>query len=105
VSNQGWQSAALIVSGIKAAGSNFTQASVVSATNKLTNFTAAGLASPTNWTVGHTGYTEPSCSVWLQVQGKKFVPVFAPGKQIFVCVGPNAKNPTVTFPPKGTPGT
>jgi ABC-type branched-subunit amino acid transport system substrate-binding protein len=104
VSNQGWQSAALIVAGIKAAGSNFTQASVVSATNKLTNFTAAGLASPTNWTVGHTGYTEPNCSAWLQVQGKKFVPVFASGKQIFVCVGPNAKNPTVTFPPKGTPG-
>ncbi len=27
VSNQGWQSAALIVAGIKAAGNNFTQAS------------------------------------------------------------------------------
>jgi ABC-type branched-subunit amino acid transport system substrate-binding protein len=105
VSNQGWQSAALIVAGIKAAGPNFTQASVVSATNKMTGFTAAGLASPTNWTVSHTSFTSPACSVWLQVQGKKFVPVFASGKQIFVCVGPNVKKPTVTFPPKGTPGT
>ncbi len=76
----------------------------MNATNKLTNFTAAGLASPTNWTVGHTGYTEPNCSAWLQVQGKKFVPVFAPGKQVFVCVGPNAKNPTGDLPAQGDAG-
>ena len=38
VALQGWQSAALIVAGIKAAGSNVTQANVINATNKITNF-------------------------------------------------------------------
>jgi ABC-type branched-subunit amino acid transport system substrate-binding protein len=104
VALQGWQSAALIVAGIKAAGSNLTQASVVSATNKLTNFTASGISAPVDWTKLHTGVTWPSCSAYLQVSQKKFVPVFGKGKQVFVCVPNNVKNPQPVTPPAGTPG-
>ena len=46
VALQGWQSAALIAAGIKAAGTNLTQANVVSSTNKITNFTAGGHLRP-----------------------------------------------------------
>jgi ABC-type branched-subunit amino acid transport system substrate-binding protein len=105
VAFQGWQSAALIAAGVKAAGSDITQASVVSATNKLTNFTAGGLSSPVDWTHGHSGYTLPGCDAFVQVGGTKYVPVFGKGKQVFVCVGASIKNPVPVTPPKGTPGT
>ena len=108
VSFQGWQSAALLAAGVSAAakssGGDITQASVVKATNQLTNFTAGGLSSPVNWKVGHVGYTTPSCSAWVQVQGKSYVPVFAPGKQVFVCVNASVSNPKVVTPPAGNPG-
>jgi ABC-type branched-subunit amino acid transport system substrate-binding protein len=104
VALQGWQSAALIVAGIKAAGSNLTQASVISATNKLTNFTGAGISAPVDWTKLHTGVTWPSCSAFVQVQKLKYVPVFGKGKQVFVCVPNSVKNPNPVTPPAGTPG-
>jgi ABC-type branched-subunit amino acid transport system substrate-binding protein len=104
VAFSGWQSAALIVAGIRASGSNLTQAGVVSATNTLTNFTAGGVAAPVNWSKGHVGYTEPNCSSFVQVQGNKYVTVFSTGKQVFVCLGPSVKNPVPVTPPKGTPG-
>ncbi len=101
----GWQSAALIVAGIKAAGPDPTQASVISATNKITNFTAGGLSAPVNWSKGHVGYNEPICNSYVQVKGSTYVPVFAKGKQVFVCLGPSVKNPVPVTPPQGTPGT
>ncbi len=104
VSFQGWQSAALLAAGIKAAGSNLTQANVIKATNQLTNFTAGGLSTPVNWKVSHVGYTTPNCSAWVQVKSKQYVPVFAPGKQVFVCVNSSVSNPKVVTPPAGTPG-
>jgi branched-chain amino acid transport system substrate-binding protein len=104
VAFQGWQSAALIAAGVKAAGSNVTQANVVAATNKISGFTAGGLSSPVDWTHGHKGYTLPSCNAFVQVVNSKFVPVFGKGKQVFVCVGASVKNPVPVTPPKGTPG-
>ena len=104
VALQGWESAALIAAGIKSAGKNLTQANVISATNKLTNFTGGGISAPVNWTVGHTGSTWPSCSAYVQVQGTKYVPVFGQGKQVFVCVGKSVTNPVPVTPPAGTPG-
>ena len=104
VALQGWQSAALIAAGVKAAGSNLTQSNVVSSTNKLTNFTGGSISAPVDWTVNHTGSTWPSCSAYVQVQGTKYVPVFGKGKQVFVCVGKSVKNPVPVTPPAGTPG-
>jgi hypothetical protein len=105
VAFQGWQSAALIAAGIKAAGINITQASVVRATNRITGFTAGGLSAPVDWTVSHTGTTLPDCTSFVQVQGKKYVVVIANGKQVFICLGASVKNPVPVTPPKGTPGT
>jgi ABC-type branched-subunit amino acid transport system substrate-binding protein len=104
VSFLGWQSAALIAAGIEAAGSNVTQAAVVNATNKITNFTANGVSAPVNWAVNHTGVTLPACSSFVQVQGKVYAPVFAPGKQVFICLGPSVTHPVPVTPPPGTPG-
>lgn len=100
----GWQAAALMVEGIRAAGPTFTQASVVSATNKITADTAAQTQAPTNWTVAHVKVIPPSCTAWVQVKGSSFVSVFAPGKEVFVCLGPDAKNTAPVAAPAGTPG-
>jgi hypothetical protein len=63
------------------------------------------VSTPVNWKVSHTSFTEPNCTANVQVQGKVFVPVLAPGsKQVFVCIGPNAKNPVPVPLPVGTPG-
>jgi branched-chain amino acid transport system substrate-binding protein len=104
VALQGWQSAALMVAGIKAAGSNVTQANVINATNKMTAFTGAGISAPVDWTVLHTGVTWPSCSAYIQVSQTKYVPVFGKGKQVFVCVGKSVSKPVPVTPPPGTPG-
>ena len=105
VSFLGWQSAALIAAGLKAVGSNITQANVINATNRITNFTADGVSAPVNWAVNHTGVTLPACTSFVQVQGKIYEPVFAPGKQVFICLGASVKNPVPVTPPAGTPGT
>ncbi len=102
---QGWQSAALLAQAVKQAGSNLTQANVINITNHITAFTAGGLTTVTNWEKSHTMTTYPTCSAYVQVQGSKFVPVFGKGKQVFVCVGPSAKDTTPVAAPAGTPGT
>jgi len=105
VAFSGWQSAALIVAGIKAAGTDVTQANVVSATNKITSFTAGGVSAPVNWSKGHVGYTEPICNSYLQIKGSAYVPVFGKSKQVFVCLGPSVTKPVPVTPPRDTPGT
>lgn len=104
VAIQGWQSAALLAAGVKAAGNTLTQANVVAQTNKITSFTANGLTAPVNWANAHFRPTYPSCSAFIQVQGTKFVSVLGHGHQVFLCFGPSVKNPVPVTPPTGTPG-
>ncbi|MHB8319501.1 MAG: ABC transporter substrate-binding protein [Acidimicrobiales bacterium] len=101
---QGWESAALFAAGVKAAGSNLTQQRVVALTNKMTAFTAGGLTTPTNWTTAHTTKSGLSCAAFIQVQGKRFVSVFAPGHKVFLCFNLNPNHPKPVTPPAGTPG-
>jgi branched-chain amino acid transport system substrate-binding protein len=103
---QGWQSAALLAAGIKAAGNDLTQANVINQTNKLTNFSAGGTGTTTNWKYVHNVNTYPGCSAFVQVKGKTFVPALGKGSQVFVCFNKvvNLKNPTTATAPAGTPG-
>ena len=106
---QGWQSAALLVEGIKRAGSNLTQANVVNQINQITNFTANGVSSVVDWTKLHTVTLTsfPGCSAFVKVVGTKFVPAVAKAPQTIVCLAKdtNLKNPVLATPPAGTPGT
>ena len=109
LSIQGWASAALFVQGVKNAGSNVTQANVVKQDNLLTNWTANGLYYPIDWTSAHTKSTN-FCEAIIQAQGKKYVPVFNRGHQVFNCFAINQANPVPVNPtpiasPAGTPGT
>ena len=76
---QGWQSAALLADAIKRAGKNLTQANVVKITNHFTANNSGGVSTVTNWETAHTQTTYPICDAIVQVQGTKFVPVFARG--------------------------
>ena len=107
VALQGWESASLFAQGVKAAGSNLTQANVVAVTNQITNFTAGGLATPVNWTEEHdvTKVHPPFCNAFIQVKGDAFVPAFDQNNQSFHCFSADIAHPTVVTPPPGTPGT
>ena len=77
---QGWQSAALLAQAVKLAGNNLTQANIISITNHITDFTAGGLTTVTNWENSHTKTTYPTCSAFVKVKGKKFVPGLREGQ-------------------------
>jgi ABC-type branched-subunit amino acid transport system substrate-binding protein len=81
----GWESAALMVAGIKAAGSHLTQASVVAATNRLSAFTAGGLQEPVDWETAHYLPTREACSAFEKVKGTAALPVLGKGKQVYLC--------------------
>ena len=105
VAFQGWVNAAQFVAGLRAAGPNPTQRSLVAAINSETAFTAGGLMPPVNWTKAHTiaGSTRgPFCSAFVEAENGRYVPVFTrPGGQVFACV--NSSFQPVAAPP-GTPG-
>ena len=103
---QGYESAALLAAGIKAAGSDLTQQNVINQTNKLANFTAGGVSDVQNWTLAHTTQGYPSCASFVQVKGSQFVPVLGKGSQVFLCFPKkvNLKNPVPAANPPGTPG-
>ena len=122
VALQGWQSAQLLVAGLKADGPNPTQLGVINAINKMTAETANGLTTPTNWSQGGGGHNYPitssSCSGFIQVQGDKYVTVIAKKPQVFVCfhlggsiLNGSGSSPGNSYthavpikPPPGTPG-
>jgi ABC-type branched-subunit amino acid transport system substrate-binding protein len=105
VAMQGWESASLFAAGVKAAGSNLTQANVIAQDNKLTAFTAGGLTAPVNWaTAGHAGHAPPYCGAYIQVKGDKYVPALNTGKSVFNCFGSINPKKGPVFPlPAGTP--
>ncbi len=79
----GWMNADLFVTGLKAAGADFTQQKVVDAINGLTDFTAGGILPGVDWTKAHENDAE--CYVISQFVNGTYKPVFGkPGKP-FVC--------------------
>jgi ABC-type branched-subunit amino acid transport system substrate-binding protein len=101
----GWVSAALMVAGIEAAGRHLTQASVVAATNRITDFTAGGLQEPVDWKTAHTLPTRVACSAFEQVKGTVVAPALGKGKQVFLCFEVSkVRHPHPVAPPPGLPG-
>ena len=85
----GWLNADLFVTGLKAAGPDFTQQKVVDAINKLTDYRASGLLPGVDWTVAHQ--KDPACYSVMKIVDGGFKPVFGkPGKP-FVCLPDTVK--------------
>jgi branched-chain amino acid transport system substrate-binding protein len=79
----GWINADEFVTGLKAAGPNFTRQKVVDATNAITNYSAGGLVAPVNWTTAHEKDIE--CFAIEKVVNGKFVPMYQKKGKPFVC--------------------
>src|SRR6204780_3680049 len=101
---QGWESAALFVQGVKAAGNDLTWATVIKKTNSITQFTAGGLTTPVNWAVGgHSGHAPPYCVAYIVARGTKFVPTLNTGQNVFNCFRSASTRANPVFPvPPGT---
>jgi ABC-type branched-subunit amino acid transport system substrate-binding protein len=105
LSLDGWESAALIVDGIRAASPHLTQAAVVGATNRLTDFTAGGLEEPVDWETAHFLATRESCTAFEEVKGANVVPVLGTGKEVYLCFSTSdVRHPKPVALPPGIPG-
>jgi ABC-type branched-subunit amino acid transport system substrate-binding protein len=102
---QGWESAALFVQGVKAAGNNLTWTNVIKQTNAITAFTAGGLTTPVNWAVGgHSSHAPPYCVAYVMAKGTQYVPVLNKGQNVFNCFHSSSTKANPVFPvPAGTP--
>jgi branched-chain amino acid transport system substrate-binding protein len=94
----GWINADEFVTGLKAAGPNFTQQKVVDATNALKKYTAGGLVAPIDWSVAHEEQID--CYAVLKVVDGKMKPVYGKKGKPFLCFPDNLKkmpaNPKVS---------
>ncbi len=103
VALDGWVSAALFVTGLRAVGRNLTQKKLVAAINSESSFTGGGLTAPVNWKTGHTKATPPYCHTTVRVVNGQYVPVVQNTNQVYVCFDLGSTTPVPPLP--GTPGT
>ena len=81
----GWINADQFVTGLKAAGPDFTRQKVIDAINAEKDFTAHGLLAGIDWSVAHQADQAEGCTVLSKIDNGKFVPSFGqPGKP-FTC--------------------
>jgi hypothetical protein len=88
----GWINASLAFDGLLAAGPEFDRASVLAATNALTDYTAGGLTEPVDWADAHTPYDQdgrdvdpgPECIAAVQIVDGQFETV-APPETPWLC--------------------
>jgi ABC-type branched-subunit amino acid transport system substrate-binding protein len=81
----GWIDADMLYKGIKKAGANFTQKSVVDAINSFNGYTADGIRPPTNWSFDGHGPGTETCTAYVEVVNGKFSPQLGKPGQPFVC--------------------
>ena len=79
----GWINADLFVTGLKAAGENFTRESLIDAINQITAYTANGLVPPIDWTTAHED--DQDCMALLKIVNGKFKPAFVKKGKPFLC--------------------
>ena len=102
----GWINGDLLYKGIKLAGPNFTQKSVIDAINtKINGYTANGLRPPIDWSFdGHgppgangdqPNVDHETCTAYELFDNGKFVPQFGKPGQPFVCSTENPLPPVL----------
>lgn len=91
----GWINADLLYKGIKKAGPNFTQKSVIDAINSFNGYTADNIRPPINWSVDGHGppgakgdvpdLGHEACAAYVEALNGKYLPQFGKPGQPFVC--------------------
>jgi branched-chain amino acid transport system substrate-binding protein len=82
----GWINADLFVTGLRAAGPEFTRQNVVDEINQMTDYTAQGILAGIDWTVSHRGPQAEGCTALSKISNGKFVPSFGELGKPFVCL-------------------
>ena len=103
---EGYLNAVQFVQGLReeaATGKPLTQADLIAAINKETDFTGDGLTAVTNWSNAHDSAVPPYCAAFVEVEpGDKLKVVFTQANdEVFLCG--NSQNQIVP-PLPGTPG-
>ena len=81
----GWLSAAQLVTGLRAAGPDFSRAAVVDGLNAVTDFDGDGILPGTDWTIAHDSDPDRLCDAVSQVRDGEFVPQFTAEGKPFIC--------------------
>ena len=81
----GWLSAAQFVTGLRAAGPDFTREKVVDGLNAVTDFDGDGILPGTDWTIAHETNPDQLCDAVSQIQDGEFVPQFTADGKPFIC--------------------
>jgi len=82
----GWTSAALFVTGLRSLGRDVSRTRLVHTLNQITDFTAAGIVPPMNWTFFHDPVIGSiNCTAFVVVAGTHFVPVYGVAPSVFSC--------------------
>ena len=90
----GWLNADLFVTGLRAAGPNFTQQKLMDSINAMDNYDADGFLHGVNWTVAHYMDDKPwlACSYAAVIENSKLVSKYVEGDKAFVCA--DGKDPS-----------
>lgn len=85
ISLAGWISASQFVTGLRAAGPDFTREKVIDGLNQLTDVDADSIIPGNNWTVAHDQVDAQSCTAVSRIEDSAFVPAFTEGDLPFIC--------------------
>ncbi len=85
ISLAGWISAAQFVTGLRAAGPDFTRAKVIDGLNQLTDVDADGITPGNDWTIAHDQVDAESCTAVSRIEDSEFVPTFTEDDKPFIC--------------------
>lgn len=86
----GWISADQFVTGLRAAGPDFTRQKVIDGLNQLTDYDADGILPGTDWTVAHEGDGDQLCYAMSKIDNSEFVPQFTEADKPFICFDSDA---------------
>jgi branched-chain amino acid transport system substrate-binding protein len=79
----GWLNADLFVTGLKAAGPDFTRQKVIDAINQIKDYNAGGILPNVDWTTAHQKM--PECFSMVKIVDGKFKSVFGKPGEPFLC--------------------
>jgi ABC-type branched-subunit amino acid transport system substrate-binding protein len=94
----GWLNADLFVTGLKAAGQDFTRQKVIAGINQIKDYNAGGILAGVDWTTAHQEMTD--CLSLVKIVNGRFKAVFGKPREPFLCFPKDLetipKNPETT---------
>ncbi len=81
----GWMAADMFVTGLRAAGPEFSQQGVIDGLNQLHDYDFLGISPDIDWTIEHHELPDLLCDAFSRIEDGAFVPVFGEPGSPFIC--------------------